>query len=65
MKSIIMFMLRRIEPNILSGIAQETIKMLPTQHVFITVSYAITLLPGHHLRRNPVRKPKTIVNLGK
>ena len=65
MKSIIMFMLRRIEPNILSGIAQETIKMLPTQYVFITVSYAITLLPGHHLRRNPVRKPKTIVNLGK
>jgi len=65
MKSIIMFMLRRVAPNILSVIIQEATKMLPAQYVFITVSYAITLLPGYHLRRNPVRKPKTTVNLGK
>jgi len=64
MKSIIMFMLKRVEPNLLSVIIQNAIKMLPTQYVFMVVSYAITLLPGHHLRRNPVRKPKTIVNLG-
>ena len=64
MKSIIMFMLKRLASDVVSVIVQEAIKMLPTQYVFITVSYAITLLPGHHLQRNPVRKPKTIVNLG-
>jgi len=64
MKSIIMFMLKRFAPDVVAVIIQNAIKMLPTQYVFIIVSYAITLLPGHHLRRNPVRKPKTIVNLG-
>ena len=48
MKSIIMFMLRRVATGTLELIIRDAIKMLR----------------GYHIHKDPARRPKSIVNLG-